>query len=166
LLFHITNAAFFGSLVFFSHVDCSIRSPGPVTPRDVECEGFNVTYTRIASGSSLGNNNNNSKSFVPHHHSILETDVDRKVDESIESFLRSLSQIGPELLSVSLHELFYSGSRFSILLFHHNCSISGLLLNIVLFIRCAHFDRVVLHLAFSRDGPLVHFLASSRQKKK
>lgn len=31
----------------------------------------------------------------------LENDVDRKVDDAIEGFLRNLSQIGPELLSVS-----------------------------------------------------------------
>jgi hypothetical protein len=36
----------------------------------------------------------------PSSHS-LDTDVDQKVDDAIESFLRTLSQIGPELLSVS-----------------------------------------------------------------
>jgi hypothetical protein len=77
-----------------------------VTPRDVECEGFNVTYTRIASGSSSNSSSSFNKAVAvvgttTQHHSLLETDVDRKVDESIESFLRSLSQIGPELLSVS-----------------------------------------------------------------
>ena len=31
------------------------------------------------------------------------SDIDKKVDDAIESFLQSLSQIGPELLSVSVH---------------------------------------------------------------
>jgi hypothetical protein len=30
----------------------------------------------------------------------MENDVDKKVDDSIEFFLRKLSQIGPELMSV------------------------------------------------------------------
>ena len=30
----------------------------------------------------------------------MENDVDKKVDDSIEYFLRKLSQIGPELMSV------------------------------------------------------------------
>jgi hypothetical protein len=70
----------------------SIRSPGPVTPRDVECEGFNLTYPRIA---------NDKLNTIPGAHSALEYDVDKKVDSSITTFLTSLSQIGPELLSVS-----------------------------------------------------------------
>jgi hypothetical protein len=66
-----------------------------VTPRDVECEGFNLTYTRIAS-----DRHQKVSSQPPSSHS-LNTDVDQKVDDAIESFLRTLSQIGPELLSVS-----------------------------------------------------------------
>jgi hypothetical protein len=57
---------------------CSLRSPGPVTPRDVECEGFSLAYTRIAGGST---------------NSAISTDVDQKVDDAIEAFLRTLSQI-------------------------------------------------------------------------
>ena len=72
----------------------SLRSPGPVTPRDVECEGFHLTYTRIAGG-----NQNQS--------SALNADVDQKVDDAIESFLRTLSQIGPELLSGCLTLSFF-----------------------------------------------------------
>ena len=65
----------------------SIRSPGPVSPRDVECEGFDfLTYPRIAGTPSSPSN--------------LNCDVDKKVDESIQIFLMKLSQIGPELLSV------------------------------------------------------------------
>jgi Autophagy-related protein 101 len=75
----------------------SIRSPGPVTPREVECEGFDVTYTRIATNHKPAQRA--SSSSAPSY--LLENDVDRKVDDAIESFLRSLSQIGPELLSVS-----------------------------------------------------------------
>ena len=58
-----------------------------MTPRDVHCEGFSLTYTRIAGGRV---------------HSALHTDVDQKVDDAIEAFLRTLSQIGPELLSGGL----------------------------------------------------------------
>lgn len=71
------------------HTILFLRSPGPVTPRDVECEGFNLTYTRIASEKARTS---------PVSHS-LANDVDQKVDDAIESFLRTLSQIGPELLS-------------------------------------------------------------------
>lgn len=71
----------------------SIRSPGPVTPRDIKCEGFDLTYPRIASDKI---------SAVPSAHSSLEYGVDKKVDDAIASFLLTLSQIGPELLSVSL----------------------------------------------------------------
>lgn len=76
----------------------SIRSPGPVTPRDVECEGFHLTYTRIA----LCENHNRSTPV-----SSLENDVDQKVDDAIENFLRSLTQIGPELLSGCLTLSFF-----------------------------------------------------------
>lgn len=80
------------------HTILFIRSPGSVAPRDVDCEGFDLTYTRIASdkSSSLGN--------IP---SVLENDVDKKVDGAIEAFLRSLSQIGPELMSGSITLSFF-----------------------------------------------------------
>ena len=61
------------------HTILFIRSPGPVTPQDVDLEGFDFTYTRIAN----------------------EMKIEKRVDDAIESFLRSLSQIGPELLNVS-----------------------------------------------------------------
>jgi hypothetical protein len=83
------------SNVFFQ---ASLRSPGPVTPRDVECEGFHLIYTRIAG------------SYNQHQHSYstaLQTNVDQKVDDAIESFLRTLSQIGPELLSGGLTLSFF-----------------------------------------------------------
>eukprot|EP00536_Pseudo-nitzschia_multiseries_P015699 jgi/Psemu1/292154/fgenesh1_pg.934_\ len=71
-----------------------IRSPGPVSPRDVECEGFDsLTYPRIAS--------------TPSSPSSLNYDVDKKVDESIQNFLMKLSQIGPELLSGGLTLSFF-----------------------------------------------------------
>lgn len=77
------------------HTILFIRSPGPVAPRDVECEGFELTYTRIASNKAQ-----HSSTTPVAFSSALENDVDKKVDDAIESFLRSLSQIGPELLSV------------------------------------------------------------------
>ena len=61
------------------HTILFIRSPGPVTPQDTELEFFQFNYTKIAN----------------------ETKIEKRVDDAIESFLRSLSQIGPELLSVS-----------------------------------------------------------------
>ncbi|KAL3940375.1 MAG: hypothetical protein SGBAC_005078 [Bacillariaceae sp.] len=75
-----------------------IRSPGPVTPRDVECEGFNLTYPRIAS---------DKLSAMPSAHSALDSNVDKKVDDGIGSFLMTLSQIGPELLSGGLTISFF-----------------------------------------------------------
>ena len=63
-----------------------------MTPRDIQCEGFDLTYTRIA---------NDKMSSNPSTHSSLENDVDKKVDDAISSFLLTLSQIGPELMSVS-----------------------------------------------------------------
>jgi len=80
------------------HTILFIRSPGPVTPRDVECEGFHLTYTRIA----LCDNNHRGTPV-----SSLENDVDQKVDDAIETFLRSLTQIGPELLSGCLTLTFF-----------------------------------------------------------
>lgn len=66
-----------------------IRSPGPVSPRDIECEGFDfLTYPRIAG--------------IPSSPSNLNYDVDKRVNESIQIFSMKLSQIGPELLSVCL----------------------------------------------------------------
>ena len=64
-----------------------------MAPRDVDCEGFDLTYTRIASDKSTSMSNIST---------MLENDVDKKVDNAIEAFLRSLSQIGPELMSVRL----------------------------------------------------------------
>lgn len=72
----------------------SIRSPGPVTPRDVECEGFHLTYPRIATSLEAAQTTSTSASG-------LVNNIDQKVHAAIETFLQTLSQIGPELLSVS-----------------------------------------------------------------
>lgn len=66
----------------------SIRSPGSVVPQDVECDGFDLTYTRIAKAAASSSADNSGA-----------LNVEKKVDDAIESFLRSLSQIGPELMS-------------------------------------------------------------------
>mmetsp|Transcript_2501 Transcript_2501/g.3778 ORF Transcript_2501/g.3778 Transcript_2501/m.3778 type:complete len:264 (-) Transcript_2501:519-1310(-) len=42
------------------HTILFIRAPGPVAPRDVHCEDFDITYTRIASVSHTNNTNNSS----------------------------------------------------------------------------------------------------------
>jgi len=81
------------------HTILFIRSPGPVAPRDVHCEGFDLTYTRIANEQP-----SNTGAVNP---SVIENDIDRKVDNAIEAFLRSLCQIGPELLSGCLTLSFF-----------------------------------------------------------
>jgi len=75
-----------------------------VTPRDVECEDFQITYARIAN-----TNHSRTSSKTSTHHVVpsLENDIDQKVDDAIESFLRTLSQIGPELLSGGLTLSFF-----------------------------------------------------------
>lgn len=75
------------SLPFLRLPYTSIRSPGSVVPQDVECDGFDLTYTRIAKAASASADNSGA------------LNVEKKVDDAIESFLRSLSQIGPELMS-------------------------------------------------------------------
>lgn len=118
-----------------------IRSPGPVVPRDVHCEGFDLTYTRIANdgvattSSTTATSNSNNSSNNRHsnsgstntypssnpnmdpgsigHHSNNKSSakshfLDQKVDDAIEIFLRkSLTQIGPELLSGCLTLSFF-----------------------------------------------------------
>jgi hypothetical protein len=86
-----------------SYLCGSLRSPGPVTPKDVECEDFNLTYARIANNHQNQPANKAMGNIV---HS-LENDIDQKVDDAIESFLRTLSQIGPELLSGCLTVSFF-----------------------------------------------------------
>lgn len=90
------------------HTILFIRSPGPVVPKDVHCEGFDLTYTRIANDemSSSGRATTSTNSAV----TIVETNknfMDKKVDDSIEIFLRSLTQIGPELLNGCLTLSFF-----------------------------------------------------------
>ncbi|GAX24308.1 hypothetical protein FisN_4Lh422 [Fistulifera solaris] len=85
------------------HTILFLRSPGPVTPKDVECEDFNLTYARIANNHQNQPPNKAMGNIV---HS-LENDIDQKVDDAIESFLRTLSQIGPELLSGCLTVSFF-----------------------------------------------------------
>jgi hypothetical protein len=66
-----------------------------------------LTYTRIAGDKSSGTNRAGGGGGGTSHPTAMENDIDQKVDDAIESFLRSLSQIGPELLSVSLLEGVY-----------------------------------------------------------
>uniref|UniRef100_A0A7S1VJB8 Autophagy-related protein 101 n=1 Tax=Grammatophora oceanica TaxID=210454 RepID=A0A7S1VJB8_9STRA len=91
------------------HTILFLRSPGTVVPRDVECEGFDLTYTRIAmdnnpphpanSTSNSSTTNDTATTTAAHHH---YNDIDEKVRDAIETFLQSLSQIGPELMSGTL----------------------------------------------------------------
>ncbi len=97
----------------------SIRSPGPVAPQDVQCEIFQTTYTRIATDnpippvpSSTRNNffhyNEHSKQNQSQHsYHQVKSDLDRRVDDSIETFIRTLSPIGPELMSGCLTVSFF-----------------------------------------------------------
>lgn len=95
------------------HTILFIRSPGPVAPQDVHCEGFDMTYTRIANDSSqsstaiaLGSGGipSVSSSVMSENNNYF---LDKKVDDSIENFLKSLIQIGPELLSGCLTLSFF-----------------------------------------------------------
>lgn len=72
-----------------------------MTPCDVQCEDFGITYSKISSDRESKSSLASPSSFS------IENDVDRKVDDAIESFLRSLSQIGPELLSGCLTLSFF-----------------------------------------------------------
>ena len=83
----------------------SLRSPGTVVPKDVTSEDFSVTYTKIASNATPRNSRSNTNNSAVVY--SLENDIDQKVDEAIESFLRTLSQIGPELLSGCLTLSFF-----------------------------------------------------------
>ncbi|KAI2498619.1 Autophagy-related protein [Fragilaria crotonensis] len=92
------------------HTILFIRSPGSVVPQDVECDGFDLTYARIASdrtssATNTNGSNNNQSSSTPT--TSMHTNVEQKVDDAIEAFLRTLSQIGPELMSGSLVLSFY-----------------------------------------------------------
>lgn len=100
------------------HTILFIRAPAQVTPRDMHCEGFKLTYTRIAASTntntnSSNNNNINLSCSLPnnnnmpgnrgnnnndHNSNTIENDVDKKVNDAIENFLLSLTPIGPELL--------------------------------------------------------------------
>uniref|UniRef100_A0A7S2I1L3 Autophagy-related protein 101 n=1 Tax=Helicotheca tamesis TaxID=374047 RepID=A0A7S2I1L3_9STRA len=90
------------------HTILFIRSPGPVAPRDVNCEGFDLTYNRIATNDGTPPTSTRSlDGRTISRSSSLENDVDKKVDGAIEVFLRSLTQIGPELLSGCLTLAFF-----------------------------------------------------------
>mmetsp|Transcript_21735 Transcript_21735/g.39282 ORF Transcript_21735/g.39282 Transcript_21735/m.39282 type:complete len:242 (+) Transcript_21735:29-754(+) len=104
------------------HTILFIRSPGPVAPHDVHCESFQTTYTRIATDhdQQLPINEHSSSqgrtlsSDRQHHYnqqqlpnSYHKSDLDRKVDDSIETFLRTLTPIGPELMRGNLAVSFF-----------------------------------------------------------
>jgi autophagy-related protein 101 len=109
------------------HTILFIRSPGPVAPHDVHCESFQMTYTRIAtdndnplpsnayssSQSSRGPSSSSSSShqtrYYNYHQQMTyhKSDLDRKVDDSIETFLRTLTPIGPELMAGNLAVSFF-----------------------------------------------------------
>ena len=118
------------------HTILFIRSPGPVAPYDVQCESFQLTYTRIATDADsppIVNNNRTSSSRTSsslsssprqylykqqhqfqkqqqqqqHPSSYHKSDLDRKVDDSIETFLRTLTPIGPELMAGNLMISFF-----------------------------------------------------------
>ena len=117
------------------HTILFIRSPGPVAPFDVHCESFQLSYTRIATDDDTTSTNryttqSSSLSSSPfhqfqyrqqshhhlqkqpthhrqHHPPYQKSDLDRKVDDSIESFLRTLTPIGPELMAGNLGISFF-----------------------------------------------------------
>ena len=75
-----------------------------MAPEDVQCESFDLTYTRIAGEKPLhhqrGGGGTTTSGVPATTSSGVEHDLHRKVDVAIETFLQGLSQIGPELLSV------------------------------------------------------------------
>ncbi|KAL7461852.1 hypothetical protein ACHAXS_002253 [Conticribra weissflogii] len=101
------------------HTILFIRSPGPVAPQDVQCEIFQTTYTRIATDnpippvpSSTRNNffhynEHSQQNQSQHSYHQVKSDLDRRVDDSIETFIRTLSPIGPELMSGCLTVSFF-----------------------------------------------------------
>ena len=109
------------------HTILFIRSPGPVAPHDVHCESFQMTYTRIAtdndnpplppngysSSQSYRGPSSSTSSHQNNHHNhhqqmaYQKSDLDRKVDDSIETFLRTLTPIGPELMAGNLAVSFF-----------------------------------------------------------
>ncbi|KAL7549666.1 hypothetical protein ACHAWF_012933 [Thalassiosira exigua] len=94
------------------HTILFIRSPGPVAPHDVHCESFQTTYTRIAADSDAlpapparaQQHQHCNQQLPPSYH---KSDLDRRVDDSIEAFLRALTPIGPELMAGNLAISFF-----------------------------------------------------------
>jgi Autophagy-related protein 101 len=80
-----------------------------VIPEDVECEGFNLSYARIADGSSTSDD---ASSNVRQRSNGITSDVDQAIDHFLQ---HSLSQIGPELMSGCLSVRFFERRRRSIL---------------------------------------------------
>lgn len=90
------------------HTIIFLRAPGPVAPREVPCEGFNLTYAKIGiAGSTISIPPKQPSKGGVDRFSNQTDSVDAKIDESIERFLRRLTQIGPELLSGCLTLSFY-----------------------------------------------------------
>mmetsp|Transcript_4964 Transcript_4964/g.11018 ORF Transcript_4964/g.11018 Transcript_4964/m.11018 type:complete len:252 (-) Transcript_4964:365-1120(-) len=97
----------------------SIRSPGPVAPQDVQCESFQTTYTRIATDDPMPPVQSTTRNTFSHYdqqfpqnqpqqsYHQVKSDLDRRVDDSIETFIRTLSPIGPELMSGRLTVSFF-----------------------------------------------------------
>ena len=94
------------------HTILFIRSPGPVAPHDVQCESFQLSYTRIAT------DNDDTSSYSSPHVRPSSSSSRRpqqqhynnhfdKVDDSIETFLRALTPIGPELMAGNLAVSFF-----------------------------------------------------------
>eukprot|EP00814_Leptocylindrus_danicus_P011348 CAMPEP_0116017702 /NCGR_PEP_ID=MMETSP0321-20121206/8207_1 /TAXON_ID=163516 /ORGANISM="Leptocylindrus danicus var. danicus, Strain B650" /LENGTH=228 /DNA_ID=CAMNT_0003487949 /DNA_START=76 /DNA_END=762 /DNA_ORIENTATION=+ len=94
------------------HTILFLRAPGPVTPEDVHCEGFDFTYARIAhhdsatSANAIMNAGTNAAPMQP-----MTGSPDEKVDAAIEKLLQTLTPIGPELLSGCLTLSFYEKAR-------------------------------------------------------
>lgn len=93
------------------HTILFIRSPGPVAPHDVHCESFNMTYTRIATDNDTDIQQLSSPTnrYSQQHHTTYnqKSELDRKVDDAIEHFMRTLTPIGPELMAGNLAISFY-----------------------------------------------------------
>ena len=90
-----------------------------MAPHDVHCESFRTTYTRIATDDNaepppsptdrrrkqMHSQYQNAQQQMQNFH--RKPDLDRRVDDAIESFLRTLTPIGPELMAGNLAVSFF-----------------------------------------------------------
>ena len=110
------------------HTILFIRSPGPVAPHDVHCESFNMTYTRIATDNDIdvlrlsSPMNRYSHQSQSHHATYNQkSELDRKVDDAIEHFMRTLTPIGPGKFAFVCFVMCICDVRYEVSVFSYYC---------------------------------------------